>query len=318
MTPQDNHHQERMRLAHFYSQCYDGELINLRASYSGLIENAQDVLRAELMKRSLWVAEENAECVDAQSFSGHIETEQISVWESTSREEAESVCHLLNLAAIEDVTAPLRTVGSSRIVQVGVSSKNAEKAWNLLSTEISESVVKELAAQLTQEQFVAPCCVQCGSSQIILEAVGPADRLSNRVPTEGIDGDDTWEAEALLKKRGRLRANHRSIIVVIVASVIPLLEGWSLPWTTLRWLGLCLWIPAEVLWVVARIQLGASFAAKAEARTLITVGLYSRIQNPIYLFGGLTIAGIVLYLDRPWYLLGFFVLIPLHMVRTKR
>ncbi len=344
MTPQDNHHQERMRLAHFYSQCYDGELINLRASYGELTENAQDVLRAELMRRSLWVAEEDAECVDGESSSGHIETDRISVWESTSREEAESVCHLLSLSDIEAVTTPLRTVGSSRMVQVSVASKYAEKALNLLSTGIPESVVKELAAQLTQQQFVAPCCVHCGSSQVILEAVGtvnswlcskcktrwqdnpaeepggdPADSLSNRDPTESIDGDDNgWDTEALLQKSRTLRGNYRSIIVVVVGSVVALLGGWSLPWTTLRWVGLCLWIPSEVLWAIARIQLGASFAARAEARTLITEGLYSRIQNPIYVFGGMTIAGIVLYLHRPWYLLGFFVLIPLQMVRIKR
>jgi protein-S-isoprenylcysteine O-methyltransferase Ste14 len=48
--------------------------------------------------------------------------------------------------------------------------------------------------------------------------------------------------------------------------------------------------------IVARRQLGGSFTAKAEARALITRGLYSRIRHPVYLFGVLGFCGIAICL----------------------
>jgi protein-S-isoprenylcysteine O-methyltransferase Ste14 len=57
---------------------------------------------------------------------------------------------------------------------------------------------------------------------------------------------------------------------------------------------------------------------RAKASTLVTTGLYSRIRNPIYVFGGLMIAGIMIWADRPWLLLGFAVLIPLQVYRSRK
>jgi protein-S-isoprenylcysteine O-methyltransferase Ste14 len=50
----------------------------------------------------------------------------------------------------------------------------------------------------------------------------------------------------------------------------------------------------------------------------VTTGLYSRIRNPIYVFGALTIAGIVIWANKPWLLLGFAVLIPLQVYRIRK
>ncbi len=62
---------------------------------------------------------------------------------------------------------------------------------------------------------------------------------------------------------------------------------------------------------VARYQLGRSFAIRAEAKQLVTHGLYSRIRNPIYMFGSVFIAGLTLVLHRPslWFLLVFIVIV---------
>jgi protein-S-isoprenylcysteine O-methyltransferase Ste14 len=38
-------------------------------------------------------------------------------------------------------------------------------------------------------------------------------------------------------------------------------------------------------WIAARVQLGAAFSLRAEARRLVTTGLYSRIRHPVYVFG---------------------------------
>jgi protein-S-isoprenylcysteine O-methyltransferase Ste14 len=73
-----------------------------------------------------------------------------------------------------------------------------------------------------------------------------------------------------------------------------------------------------MLFAIARIQLGRAFSVQAKASALVTIGIYSRIRNPIYLFGSLTIAGIVLWANRPWLLLFFVVLVPLQVYRIRK
>lgn len=69
---------------------------------------------------------------------------------------------------------------------------------------------------------------------------------------------------------------------------------------------------------VARYQLGRSFAIKAEARRLVTRGIYSKIRNPIYVFGSVLIAGLVLVVHRPglWLIFGFVVI--MQIMRAHR
>jgi len=102
---------------------------------------------------------------------------------------------------------------------------------------------------------------------------------------------------------------------MIVAAFV-LTEG--RPWTAMRVAGIALMVPGFVLWGIAHVQLGDSFAVRAEARKLVTQGIYSRFRNPIYLFGGIGIAGFVLALEHPIWLLPFAVLIPLQIVRSRR
>ena len=85
-----------------------------------------------------------------------------------------------------------------------------------------------------------------------------------------------------------------------------------------RSVGLCLMIAGFVLWTVARFQLGASFAVKAEARQLVTRGLYSKIRNPIYVFGSFIVAGAILLFGKPEWMLIFVVLIPLQLWRARK
>lgn len=58
-----------------------------------------------------------------------------------------------------------------------------------------------------------------------------------------------------------------------------------------HWIGAAISIPAFILWMLARRQLGESFAVRAEAKKLVTHGIYSKIRNPIYIFGGLAFLG---------------------------
>jgi protein-S-isoprenylcysteine O-methyltransferase Ste14 len=48
------------------------------------------------------------------------------------------------------------------------------------------------------------------------------------------------------------------------------------------------------LWMLARYQLGKSFTVSAQAKALVTTGLYSKIRNPIYFFGGVAFFGVFL------------------------
>jgi len=88
------------------------------------------------------------------------------------------------------------------------------------------------------------------------------------------------------------------------------------PWTPLKIAGAAIAVPSCVLFLISRIQLGSAFSIKAKAQKLVTTGLYSRIRNPIYVFGGLFVAGVLLYL-RPIWLLVFIVFIPLQIVRMR-
>jgi len=96
---------------------------------------------------------------------------------------------------------------------------------------------------------------------------------------------------------------------------------WQRPpeeWLASRLAGMALLLLGFVLWTVARFQLGASFVVKAEARQLVTRGLYSKIRNPIYVFGSWVIAGGILVFGKPVGLLIFLILIPLQIWRAGK
>ena len=82
--------------------------------------------------------------------------------------------------------------------------------------------------------------------------------------------------------------------------------------------GTCITLPALALWTLARVQLGDAFTTRAEARVLVTRGLYARLRNPIYLFGEITSIGLFIYLGWWWALLLSLVTIPLQVRRARR
>ena len=72
------------------------------------------------------------------------------------------------------------------------------------------------------------------------------------------------------------------------------------------------------LWAVARIQLGSSFAITAQAKKLVTTGLYSKIRNPIYVFGGIGYVGLFIALGNWPALPLFLVLYSYQIARVKK
>jgi protein-S-isoprenylcysteine O-methyltransferase Ste14 len=81
--------------------------------------------------------------------------------------------------------------------------------------------------------------------------------------------------------------------------------------------GLLLAIAGLGLLTLARIQLGNSFSVTPQARQLVTTGIYSRIRNPVYVFSAIGLAGLALYFEKPGYLLGLLVLVPVQVVRAR-
>jgi protein-S-isoprenylcysteine O-methyltransferase Ste14 len=88
-------------------------------------------------------------------------------------------------------------------------------------------------------------------------------------------------------------------------------------WSAHHIAGLAIAIPAFCLWALARVQLRKSFAVSAQAKELVTRGIYSKIQNPVYIFGGIFIAGLIIYSGRPLFFLVFLILIPMQWMRVR-
>ncbi len=115
-----------------------------------------------------------------------------------------------------------------------------------------------------------------------------------------------------------MKLNLVTLVVLIIGLSLFGMHAAHLPWTAWRIVGIVIAVPAFLLFVAARIELGRAFSVQAKATTLVTTGLYSRIRNPIYFFGGLLILGIIIWMGRPWLLLIFAVLIPLQVVRSRK
>jgi protein-S-isoprenylcysteine O-methyltransferase Ste14 len=104
-------------------------------------------------------------------------------------------------------------------------------------------------------------------------------------------------------------------VVVTVISVVSFRPG---EWSNARWVGLCIAIPAAVLLFVARWQLGTSFSVTPQARALVTHGVYSKIRNPIYVFSGLTLLGVLIALNSRYAFLLLAVVIPVQVIRAHQ
>lgn len=107
------------------------------------------------------------------------------------------------------------------------------------------------------------------------------------------------------------------LIVPPIAIAYILYVDWPQHWTPLRLIGFLLLLLGLLFVGIARFQLGNSFSITPQARQLVTRGLYSRLRNPVYLFGHVAILGLILFLNHPEWLLVFLILIPLQILRAR-
>lgn len=115
-----------------------------------------------------------------------------------------------------------------------------------------------------------------------------------------------------------MKANILTLVIALLGLSFLGIHYGSKPWTPTRIAGVVIGLPSLALLVLARIELGSSFSVRPKAQTLVTHGLYSRIRNPIYVFGGLVIAGVFLYINKPRALWLFVAIIPLQIYRARQ
>ncbi len=110
------------------------------------------------------------------------------------------------------------------------------------------------------------------------------------------------------------------VLTLMIATVLvfAIWENRPAAWTTMQFVGIGLTALGFTLWSTARFQLGPSFSVTAQARRLVTRGIYSKISNPIYIFGSCLIIGVILTIGRPIWLFIFVALIPLQIWRAKK
>ena len=117
-----------------------------------------------------------------------------------------------------------------------------------------------------------------------------------------------------------MMGKHIALTLIAGAGVgYALWKNLSANLTPMQITGLILLVIGFVLWTIARFQLGTAFTVSPQARQLVSTGIYSRIRNPIYIFGSSVIAGLILFLGHPLGLLIFVGLIPLQIgARAKK
>ena len=106
------------------------------------------------------------------------------------------------------------------------------------------------------------------------------------------------------------------LIVLLLYLFVPGLK--ERPWTVFRIAGAILAVVGYSTFVTGRLQLGKSFAVTPQAKELITLGLYSRIRNPIYVFVDVMIFGLILALHLYWLFALFTLLVAMHAFRAHR
>lgn len=109
--------------------------------------------------------------------------------------------------------------------------------------------------------------------------------------------------------------------LMLITSVVTPYLVWIIlthyPADAITMISVSLMVVSTVLIIIARVQIGRSFAISAQARELVTHGLYSKIRHPIYVFAHLFLLGIVIGFRRiDWFIL-WMVFMLLHIQRVR-
>lgn len=90
------------------------------------------------------------------------------------------------------------------------------------------------------------------------------------------------------------------------------------PHALTQWIGLGLGLIGLGGVILARYTLGRSFSVAPKATELVTRGIYTCIRNPIYVFGAIFFAGILLMLQRPYLWIVLLFVILMQTIRARQ
>jgi protein-S-isoprenylcysteine O-methyltransferase Ste14 len=121
-----------------------------------------------------------------------------------------------------------------------------------------------------------------------------------------------------MKRYRGVKLNIVTLVAIIVGAFLFASYSMNLAWTPLRIAGVAIALPAFIMFCIARVQLGRSFSVEAKATELVTTGVYSKIRNPIFVFGALMIFGVIIWAGQPILLLFYVILIPLQVIRARK
>lgn len=203
--------EERQRLAELYRDKWDGELCELSADFGNLTETAQQVLRAEMMRRGLG---EPGAAVETPQQAGRRQLELDGyhpfsapaghatgpeddapieyTWKTLlcacdTREQAWQLTQALQRAGIESwvhLPGAGSRYGALDLTQprVMVAADQLEQARAIAAQPIPQDIVDECRADGGEvESFEPPRCPECGAGEPVLE---------------GIDGGNVWSCQA--------------------------------------------------------------------------------------------------------------------------
>ncbi len=115
-----------------------------------------------------------------------------------------------------------------------------------------------------------------------------------------------------------MKLNLITLAVIVIAVILWAARTSHLQFTPAHIAGMAILIPSFILFVISRMQLGSAFSVEAKASALVTTGIYSRIRNPIYVFGSLMFLGVIVWAAKPIFLLIFLVIIPMQVLRARK
>jgi protein-S-isoprenylcysteine O-methyltransferase Ste14 len=93
---------------------------------------------------------------------------------------------------------------------------------------------------------------------------------------------------------------------------------WPGPWNHERDFGVALAMVGILMLFTARFQLGRSFSVTAQARKLVTNGIYSRIRNPMYVFSFMMVVGVLLVVQKPMLFVLPGILLVAQIIRAHK
>ena len=171
-------------LSKMYGAMSDDELVELGRGLEDLTEVAQTALKGELAQRRLSVEVEDAE------LAGELEEEldgvslpegyafrapDECVWEFEGEEEASAAGLWLKAEGIgSQVILPSAGRYAVRAAMLAVAPSYAARMRALLAQEIPKEFYE--MSEKSAEEYVAPRCPGCGSDEILLEEVEPANK----------------------------------------------------------------------------------------------------------------------------------------------